>query len=130
MIISERTRLDASRRLARYQTFTTTTNSTRRVNTLVCSFTCYICAYESLFRWGIEQFSNGITIISLYLNPLPNSTSPPIEHSIYQVMKEASLLYCLPDNPFFLPNAPESNAQAVQEAMYACKSLGLHKANS
>ncbi|KAF4577409.1 NAD-dependent glutamate dehydrogenase [Pleurotus pulmonarius] len=70
-------------------------------------------------RKYVEQFSNGITIISLYLNPLPNSTAPPIEHSIYQVMKEASLLYCLPDNPFFLPNAPESNAQAVQEAMYA-----------
>ena len=65
-----------------------------------------------------EQFSNGITIISLYLNPLPNSNAPPIESSIFQVMKEASLLFCLPDNPFFLPKSLGSNA--VQEATYAC----------
>ena len=64
-----------------------------------------------------EQFSNGITIISLYLNPLPNVTdAPPIENSIHQIMKEASLLYCLPDNPFFTPG----NGHAVQEATYAC----------
>jgi len=36
-------------------------------------------------------------------------------------MKEASLLFCLPDNPFFLPKSPESHA--VQEATYACKIL-------
>ncbi|KAE9387989.1 NAD(P)-binding protein [Gymnopus androsaceus JB14] len=52
-------------------------------------------------RKCVEQFSNGVTIISLYLNPVPNSHAPPIEHSIFQVMKEASLLYCLPENPFF-----------------------------
>lgn len=46
-----------------------------------------------------EQFSNGVTICSLYLNQLPNSKSPPIDHSIFQVMKEASLLYCLPTTP-------------------------------
>jgi len=66
-----------------------------------------------------EQFSNGITIISLYLNPLPNvKDAPPIENSIHQIMKEASLLYCLPDNPFFVPG----NGHAVQEATYACTS--------
>ncbi|KAK7464787.1 NAD-dependent glutamate dehydrogenase [Stygiomarasmius scandens] len=70
-------------------------------------------------RKYVEQFSNGITIISLYLNPLPGTNAPPIEHSIFQVMKEASLLYCLPDNPFFLPKAPGTHA--VQEATYACK---------
>ena len=64
-----------------------------------------------------EQFSNGITIISLYLNPLPNvNDAPPIENSIHQIMKEASLLYCLPDNPFFAPGI----GHAVQEATYAC----------
>ncbi|CAA7258824.1 unnamed protein product [Cyclocybe aegerita] len=68
-------------------------------------------------RKYVEQFSNGITIISLYLNPLPNSNAPPIEHSIFQVMREASLLFCLPDNPFFLPKSLGSNA--VQEATYA-----------
>ncbi|KAI0927480.1 hypothetical protein AcV5_008009 [Taiwanofungus camphoratus] len=66
-----------------------------------------------------EQFSNGITIISLYLNPLPNANAPPIEHSIFQVMKEASLLYCLPDNPFFYAGAGPSGGHAVQEATYA-----------
>ncbi|KAJ7465158.1 NAD-specific glutamate dehydrogenase [Mycena latifolia] len=70
-------------------------------------------------RKYVEQFSNGVTIISLYLNPLPGAPggAPPIEHSIQQVMKEASLLFCLPDNPFFLPKAPGSHA--VQEATYA-----------
>ena len=72
----------------------------------------------------IEQFSNGVTIISLYLNPLPNANAPPIEHSIFQVMKEASLLFCLPDNPYFLPKSLGSNA--VQEATYACTSCFLH----
>ncbi|KAF5382512.1 hypothetical protein D9615_003066 [Tricholomella constricta] len=68
-------------------------------------------------RKYVEQFSNGITIISLYLNPIPDANAPPIEHSIFQVMKEASLLFCLPDNPFFLPKALGSHA--VQEATYA-----------
>ncbi|CCM05749.1 uncharacterized protein FIBRA_07981 [Fibroporia radiculosa] len=70
-------------------------------------------------RKYVEQFSNGITIISLYLNPLPSSNAPPIEHSIFQVMREASLLYCLPDNPFFYPGADPSRGHAVQEATYA-----------
>lgn len=36
---------------------------------------------------GAEQFSNGITIISLYLNPLPKlaASKPPIDHSIVQI---------------------------------------------
>ncbi|KAG1751105.1 NADH-dependent glutamate dehydrogenase [Suillus lakei] len=68
-------------------------------------------------RKYVEQFSNGITIISLYLNPMPDSTGAPIEHSIFQVMKEASLLYCLPDNPFFLDSV--NSGHAVQEATYA-----------
>ncbi|KAF4617888.1 hypothetical protein D9613_005743 [Agrocybe pediades] len=68
-------------------------------------------------RKYVEQFSNGITIISLYLNPLPETNAPPIENSIFQVMKEASLLFCLPDNPFFLPKSLGSHA--VQEATYA-----------
>jgi glutamate dehydrogenase len=68
-------------------------------------------------RKYVEQFSNGVTIISLYLNPLPGSSAAPIESSIFQVMKEASLLYCLPDNPFFLN--PDDSNHAVQEATYA-----------
>jgi glutamate dehydrogenase len=67
-------------------------------------------------RKYVEQFSNGVTIISIYLNPLPNSKAPPIENSIFQVMKEVSLLYCLPDNRFFAPNQSQ---HAVQDAAYA-----------
>ena len=62
-----------------------------------------------------------MTIISLYLNPLPGANAPPIEHSIFQVMKEASLLYCLPDNPFFYAGKGPSGDHAVQEATYACE---------
>lgn len=66
----------------------------------------------------------------LYLNPLPNSGAPPIEHSVFQVTKEASLLYCLPDNPFFRGYTADNaafaahagkEAHAVQEATYACE---------
>lgn len=72
-------------------------------------------------RKYVEQFSNGVTIVSLYLNPLPGSKAPPIEHSIHQVTKEASLVYCLPENPFFQPGAQTLNesGHAVQEAAYA-----------
>ncbi|KAF8743736.1 hypothetical protein AX14_000707 [Amanita brunnescens Koide BX004] len=68
-------------------------------------------------RKYVEQFSNGITIISLYLRPLPDANAPPIEHSIFQVTKEASLLFCLPDNPYF--QAKSAASHAVQEATYA-----------
>jgi glutamate dehydrogenase len=64
------------------------------------------------------SLSNNVTIISIYLNPMPASKSPPIEHSIWQIIKEASLLYVLPDNPFFQSGNVES-AHAVQEATYA-----------
>ncbi|KIJ45958.1 hypothetical protein M422DRAFT_29602 [Sphaerobolus stellatus SS14] len=81
-------------------------------------------------RKYVEQFSNGVTIISLYLNPLPPSLSPrttpnthpipPIEESIFQIVKEISLLYCLPDNPFFRTGPEDEGAgHAVQEAVYA-----------
>jgi glutamate dehydrogenase len=74
-------------------------------------------------RKYVEHFSNGVTIISVYLNPLPASRYPPIEHSIHQVIKEASLIYVLPDNPFFATSGLEGeqadNGHAVQEATYA-----------
>ncbi|ORY27092.1 glutamate dehydrogenase [Naematelia encephala] len=70
-------------------------------------------------RKYVEQFANGISIISMYLNPVPNTRAPPIEHSIHQVVREASLLYCLPDNPFFTLSGEEDHQHAVQEATYA-----------
>jgi len=51
-------------------------------------------------RKYVENFSNGITIFCLYLNQVPGSKGPPIEHTIFQVMKEASLIHCLPVTPF------------------------------
>ena len=75
-------------------------------------------------RKYVEQFSNGVTIISIYLNPLPTGSAPPIEHSIHQVMKEASLLYCLPDNPFFYASG-DTSTHAVQEATYACEYMRI-----
>lgn len=88
--------------------------------------TSYFSALSELYhfyglystRKYVEQFSNNVTIISIYLNPMPGSKSPPIEHSIWQIIKEASLLYVLPDNPFFQAG-PSEGAHAVQEATYA-----------
>ncbi|RKP25932.1 hypothetical protein SYNPS1DRAFT_14937, partial [Syncephalis pseudoplumigaleata] len=74
----------------------------------------YYDLYSS--RKYVEQFSNGVTIMCLYLNPLANSRSPPIEHSIYQVMKEASLIYCLPTTP--LQSFFQTKVLSVQESIY------------
>ncbi|KAI8053760.1 Glutamate/Leucine/Phenylalanine/Valine dehydrogenase-domain-containing protein [Syncephalis plumigaleata] len=74
----------------------------------------YYDLYSS--RKYVEQFSNGVTIMCLYLNPLSNSRSPPIEHSIYQVMKEASLIYCLPTTP--LQSFFQTKVLSVQESIY------------
>lgn len=81
-------------------------------------------------RKYVEQFSNGITIISMYLVPtdFPQTASnlaefkdlkkyPPIEHSIHQVIKEASLLYCLPQNSF--QSLFAKGEISLQESIYA-----------
>ncbi|EGG04598.1 uncharacterized protein MELLADRAFT_49084 [Melampsora larici-populina 98AG31] len=68
-------------------------------------------------RKYVERFSNGMTIISIYLHSL---RGPPIEAAIVQVIREASLVFCLPSNPFFQP----TTKHAVQEATYAyCGSI-------
>ncbi|KAI7864292.1 Glutamate/Leucine/Phenylalanine/Valine dehydrogenase-domain-containing protein [Spinellus fusiger] len=74
--------------------------------------------YYNLYsvRKYVEQFSNGVTIMGLYLNPVPNSKAAPIEHSIHQVMKETSLLYCLPKTPF--QQFFKTNQLSVQETVY------------
>ncbi|MCJ1309347.1 NAD-dependent glutamate dehydrogenase [Agyrium rufum] len=72
-------------------------------------------------RKYVEQFSNGITIMSIYLRPLPNDARgtqhPPIEASIHQIMKEVSLLYCIPQNKFQGHFA--SGRMSLQETIYA-----------
>lgn len=74
--------------------------------------------YYKLFspRKYVENFSNGVTIISIYLSPLLNTDAPPIEHSILQVMKEASLLFCLPTTP--LHTFFKTGKLSVQETIY------------
>ncbi|WFD29759.1 glutamate dehydrogenase [Malassezia sp. CBS 17886] len=69
-------------------------------------------------RKYVEHFSNGITVISIYLNPLPQPAAPPIELSVFQIIKEVSLIYVLPDNPFFTGSGA-AITHAVQEAAYA-----------
>lgn len=72
-------------------------------------------------RKYVEQFSNGITIMSIYLRPLPptaqTSKHPPIEAAIHQIMKEVSLLYCIPQNKFQGHFA--TGRLSLQEAIYA-----------
>lgn len=67
-------------------------------------------------RKYVEQFSNGVTICSFYLNQVPNSKAAPIESSIFQVIKEASLIYCLPTTP--LQSFFQSGQLSVQETIY------------
>ncbi|KAL5362818.1 NAD-specific glutamate dehydrogenase [Aspergillus floccosus] len=72
-------------------------------------------------RKYLENFSNGITVISLYLRPLPDSEIatkyPPIEAAIHQIIKEVSLLYCIPQNRFQHHFA--SGRLSLQETIYA-----------
>ena len=69
----------------------------------------------------VENFSNGVTIICLYLMPLDPNRQPSIETTILQVMKEASLMYCLPTTP--LHTFFQSGHLSVQETVYGY--LGL-----
>lgn len=73
------------------------------------------CIFETNII-GIEQFSNGVTICSFYLNQMPNSKGAPIESSIFQIIKEASLIYCLPTTP--LQSFFQSGQLSVQEVIY------------
>lgn len=81
-------------------------------------------------RKYVEQFSNGVTIVSIYLVPTsaPQTARtlselkklkqyPPIEHSVHQIVKEASLLYCLPQNNFQQHFA--KGDLSLQESVYA-----------
>ncbi|EYE93860.1 glutamate dehydrogenase (NAD(+)) [Aspergillus ruber CBS 135680] len=71
-------------------------------------------------RKYLENFSNGITIISLYLRPTQpevQSKFPPIEAAIHQIIKEVSLLYCIPQNRFQHHFA--SGRLSLQETIYA-----------
>lgn len=74
-------------------------------------------------RKYVEQFSNGITIVSLYLVPAPSSViirghkKPPFANAIFQILREASLLYCLPNSVF--SDELARGDLSLQEAVYA-----------
>ncbi|KAJ2684547.1 NAD-dependent glutamate dehydrogenase [Coemansia spiralis] len=102
----------------------------------------YYGLYSS--RKYVEQFSNGVTIISLYLDlakhakrmaagssgsgssatssigssPVLGATAAPvsIEDGIAQIMREASLLFCIPNTPF--QTLFKTGELSVQEAVY------------
>lgn len=71
-------------------------------------------------RKYLENFSNGITVISLYLRPTKSEISnkyPPIEAAIHQIIKEVSLLYCIPQNRF--QHLFARGRLSLQETIYA-----------
>lgn len=69
-------------------------------------------------RKYVEQFSNGITVISMYIKATSFANKrAPIDLLIYQVIKEASLLYCIPNNYFH--SLFTQNELSLQEAIYS-----------
>lgn len=68
-------------------------------------------------RKFVEQFSNGMTIISLYLLQLEDSNKPPLDQCVTQIVKEISLLFVLPTTP--LQSLFHSKVLSVQEMAYA-----------
>ncbi|KAH7308077.1 NAD-dependent glutamate dehydrogenase [Stachybotrys elegans] len=70
-------------------------------------------------RKYVENFANGITVMSLYLRPAMNLEGyfPPLDESIHQITKEISLLYCLPQNKFH--GLFTTGELSLQESVYA-----------
>lgn len=69
-------------------------------------------------RKYLEQFSNGITIMSIYLRSASlNGHSPPMEQPIQQIGMDISLLYCLPQNKFY--HLFTAGELSLQEAVFA-----------
>ncbi|KAI8325923.1 NAD-dependent glutamate dehydrogenase [Martensiomyces pterosporus] len=74
----------------------------------------YYSMYSS--RKYVEQFSCGVTIISLYLDLAKHAKHLAASDSVNQIMKEASLLYCIPNTPF--QTLFKTGELSVQEAVY------------
>ena len=70
-------------------------------------------------RKYVEQFANGITVMSVYLRPAMNieGNYPHLDESIHQITKEISLLYCIPQNKFH--NLFLTGELSIQESVYA-----------
>lgn len=72
-------------------------------------------------RKYVEQFSNGFSVYCCYLRPVSQPANsvrqPPIEASIHQIIKEVSLLYCIPQNKLQAHFA--TGRLSLQETIYA-----------
>ncbi|KAI9349778.1 Glutamate/Leucine/Phenylalanine/Valine dehydrogenase-domain-containing protein [Obelidium mucronatum] len=64
----------------------------------------------------VEPFSNGVTVMSVYLGPSVKPNARPFEYCVAQVAKETSLLFCLPTTPF--QELFKAGKLCVQESMY------------
>ncbi|OMJ26218.1 NAD-specific glutamate dehydrogenase [Smittium culicis] len=75
--------------------------------------------YNGLYsnRKYVEQFSNGITVVSLSLVSSKSDSEENILRAIEQVAREASLLYCLPKSP--LQVMFKTTELSVQEVAYS-----------
>lgn len=71
----------------------------------------------STTRKYVEQFANGVTVISMYIKATSLSKKNPLDLLIYQVIKEASLLYCIPHNYFH--DLFAQRELSLQEAIYS-----------
>ena len=71
-------------------------------------------------RKYVEQFSNGYTAMSVYLQQVSGvavTRHPTIEASVHQIIKEISLLYCIPQNK--LQSHFATGKLSLQETIYA-----------
>ncbi|KAH3669415.1 hypothetical protein OGAPHI_001536 [Ogataea philodendri] len=87
-------------------------NSSPRYNSALSTLARYYNV--KLSRKYVENFANGSSIISMYID-YSDGLSP--ETTIYQMTKEASLLYCIPNNMFYHKFA--SGEMSIQESIYA-----------
>lgn len=67
-------------------------------------------------RKYLDNFSNGITVLSMYLKTATDSKRD-LEQSIKQISKEISLLYCIPRNKF--QSLFASGRLSLEETIYA-----------
>ncbi|KAK9455633.1 Glutamate/Leucine/Phenylalanine/Valine dehydrogenase-domain-containing protein [Dipodascopsis uninucleata] len=90
------------------------------------SATNYFSALSDLYHYYgltssrkyVENFANGVTVMCIYLSPSRGAPANiSIEETMHQVMKEASLLYCLPINIY--QNLFAERKLSLQEAIYA-----------
>lgn len=86
-------------------------NSTKKYFSALSSLINYYKLDET--RKYVENFSNDVTIISIYLKP--NAETNPL--SIYQLIREVSLLYTIPKS--FFQDSFASSTLSLQESIYS-----------